>query len=122
MIRKLGNGQYRLYSRKIDSRTGKRRNLGTFSSLAKAQQHERADEHAALELALRVVGREAVGVVDELPETGLRDAPQGFLDRRLGPAAAARVIEPAAEDPTKAWRHATAHRLAHLLGEHTPGL
>jgi hypothetical protein len=29
MIRKLKSGQYRLYSRKIDPKTGKRRNLGT---------------------------------------------------------------------------------------------
>jgi hypothetical protein len=42
MIRKLKSGEYRLYSRKKDRRTGKRRNLGTFSSLKKAKQHERA--------------------------------------------------------------------------------
>jgi len=42
MIRKLKSGEYRLYSRKIDPRTGKRRNLGTFKSLAAAQRHERA--------------------------------------------------------------------------------
>ena len=30
MIRKLRTGEYRLYSRKVDPRTGKRRNLGTF--------------------------------------------------------------------------------------------
>ena len=30
MIRKLKAGQYRLYSRKKDAKTGKRRNLGTF--------------------------------------------------------------------------------------------
>ncbi|HZR08748.1 MAG TPA: hypothetical protein VFA79_09225 [Myxococcales bacterium] len=42
MIRKLPSGQYRLYSRKKDPRTGKRRNLGTFSSLAAARKHERA--------------------------------------------------------------------------------
>lgn len=41
MIRKLASGEYRLYSRKTDPRTGKRRNLGTFGSLEKAQQHER---------------------------------------------------------------------------------
>ena len=41
MIRKLANGEYRLYSRKTDPRTGKRRNLGTFDSREKAQQHER---------------------------------------------------------------------------------
>jgi hypothetical protein len=42
MIRKLASGGYRLYSRKINPRTGRRRNLGTFSSRAKAQRHERA--------------------------------------------------------------------------------
>jgi hypothetical protein len=42
MIRKLKSGQYRLYSRKKDPRTGKRKNLGTFKSLAAAQRHERA--------------------------------------------------------------------------------
>jgi hypothetical protein len=42
MIRKLKSGQYRLYSRKKDPRTGKRRNLGTFKTLAAAKKHERA--------------------------------------------------------------------------------
>jgi hypothetical protein len=42
MIRKLPSGGYRLYSRKKDAKTGKRRNLGTFRSLAAAQRHERA--------------------------------------------------------------------------------
>ena len=41
MIRKLAAGGYRLYSRKKDPRTGKRRNLGTFKSKAAAQKHER---------------------------------------------------------------------------------
>lgn len=41
MIRKLKSGEYRLYSRKKDESTGKRRNLGTFSTREKAQQHER---------------------------------------------------------------------------------
>jgi hypothetical protein len=41
MIRKLASGEYRLYSRKVDPKTGKRRNLGTFDSLSQAQQHER---------------------------------------------------------------------------------
>jgi hypothetical protein len=41
MIRKLKSGQFRLYSRKKDAKTGKRRNLGTFSNLEKAKQHER---------------------------------------------------------------------------------
>jgi hypothetical protein len=42
MIRKLKSGEYRLYSRKKNSKTGKRRNLGTFSSRAAAEKHERA--------------------------------------------------------------------------------
>jgi hypothetical protein len=42
MIRKLKPGKYRLYSRKKDPRTGKRRNLGTFTTLAAAKHHERA--------------------------------------------------------------------------------
>jgi hypothetical protein len=42
MIRKLKSGEYRLYSRKLDPRTGKRRNLGTFDSREKAERHERA--------------------------------------------------------------------------------
>ena len=41
MIRKLRSGEYRLYSRKTDPRTGKRRNLGTFKSRAAAEKHER---------------------------------------------------------------------------------
>ena len=42
MIRKLKDGRYRLYSRKKDAKTGKRRNLGTFSTRAAAQKHEKA--------------------------------------------------------------------------------
>jgi hypothetical protein len=42
MIRKLTSGKYRLYSRKKNPKTGRRRNLGTFSSLQKAKAHERA--------------------------------------------------------------------------------
>jgi len=42
MIRKLKSGQYRLYSRKVDAKTQKRRNLGTFDTRAAAQKHERA--------------------------------------------------------------------------------
>ncbi len=45
MIRKLKSGEYRLYSRKKDPRTGRRRNLGTFSSREKAKQHERAVQY-----------------------------------------------------------------------------
>ena len=45
MIRKLSSGGYRLYSRKKDSKTGKRRNLGTFKSLAAAKKQERAVQY-----------------------------------------------------------------------------
>ena len=45
MIRKLSSGEYRLYSRKVDPRTGKRRNLGTFSTRAAAERHERAVQY-----------------------------------------------------------------------------
>jgi hypothetical protein len=42
MIRKLRSGEYRLYSRKVDPRTRRRRNLGTFKTRAAAKKHERA--------------------------------------------------------------------------------
>ena len=42
MIRKLASGEYRLYSRRINPKTGRRRNLGTFKSHAAALKHERA--------------------------------------------------------------------------------
>jgi len=45
MIRKLKSGEYRLYSRKADRKTGKRRNLGTFKSRAAAEKHERAVQY-----------------------------------------------------------------------------
>jgi hypothetical protein len=45
VIRKLPSGQYRLYSRKVDARTGRRRNLGTFRTRAAAEKHERAVQY-----------------------------------------------------------------------------
>jgi hypothetical protein len=45
MIRKLASGEYRLYSRKTDPKTGKRRNLGTFKSRGAAEKHERAVQY-----------------------------------------------------------------------------
>jgi hypothetical protein len=45
MIRKLPSGQYRLYSRKVSARTGRRRNLGTFATRAAAERHERAVQY-----------------------------------------------------------------------------
>jgi hypothetical protein len=45
MIRKLASGKYRLYSRKKNPKTGRRRNLGTFSSRAAAMKHEKAVQY-----------------------------------------------------------------------------
>jgi hypothetical protein len=45
MIRKLKSGEYRLYSRKKNPKTGRRRNLGTFYSRAAAEKHERAVQY-----------------------------------------------------------------------------
>jgi len=45
VIRKLKSGEYRLYSRKQDPKTGKRRNLGTFKTLAAAKEHEKAVQY-----------------------------------------------------------------------------
>jgi hypothetical protein len=42
VIRKIKSGEYRLYSRKVNPKTGKRRNLGTFPTRAAAERHERA--------------------------------------------------------------------------------
>jgi hypothetical protein len=45
MIRKLSSGKYRLYSRKRNPKTGRRRNLGTFSTRTAALEHERAVQY-----------------------------------------------------------------------------
>ncbi|MGA2816183.1 MAG: hypothetical protein ABSE67_07775 [Xanthobacteraceae bacterium] len=45
MIRKLPSGKYRLYSRKKNPKTDRRGNLGTFSSRAAAERHERAVQY-----------------------------------------------------------------------------
>ncbi len=44
MIRKLKSGKYRL-SRKVDPRTGKRKNLGTFGTREAAEKHERTIQY-----------------------------------------------------------------------------
>jgi len=41
MIRKISTGEYRLYSRKVNPQTKRRRNLGTFKTRAAAVKHER---------------------------------------------------------------------------------
>jgi len=45
MIRKLKTGKYRIYSRKVDPKTQKRKNLGTFDSLEDAKKHEQAIQY-----------------------------------------------------------------------------
>jgi len=49
MIRKLASGKYRLYSRKVDAKPGKkpgkRKNLGTFDTREAAEKHERAVQY-----------------------------------------------------------------------------
>jgi hypothetical protein len=45
MISKLKSGGYRLYSRKKNPKTGKRRNLGTFKTRPEAEKHERAVQY-----------------------------------------------------------------------------
>jgi hypothetical protein len=45
MIRKLKSGQYRLYSKKKDPKTGKRKNLGTFETREAAEKHEQAIQY-----------------------------------------------------------------------------
>jgi hypothetical protein len=45
MIRKLTTGKYRLYSRKKNPKTGRRRNLGTFATRAAAEKDERAVQY-----------------------------------------------------------------------------
>ena len=45
MIRKLSTGKFRLYSKTKDPKSGKRRNLGTYSTRAAAEKHERAVQY-----------------------------------------------------------------------------
>jgi hypothetical protein len=45
MIRKLKSGEFRLYSRKKDPKTNKRKNLGTFKSRPAAEKHEKAVQY-----------------------------------------------------------------------------
>ncbi len=42
MIKRVKSGGFRLYSRKKNPKTGKRRNLGTFKSRGAAEKHEKA--------------------------------------------------------------------------------
>lgn len=45
MIRKIKSGDFRIYSRHADKKTGKRKNLGTFSTREGAEKHEQAIQY-----------------------------------------------------------------------------
>ena len=45
MIRKLKSGEFRIYSWHQDPKTGRRKNLGTFPTREKAQEHEKAIQY-----------------------------------------------------------------------------
>ena len=45
MIRELSSGEFRLYSRKLNPKTGRRRNLGTFKTRQAAEKHEKAVQY-----------------------------------------------------------------------------
>lgn len=62
MIRKLASGEYRLYSRKTDPKTGRRRNLGTFPTREKAEQHEREVQYFKRRGTVRGAAQGAVSV------------------------------------------------------------
>jgi len=70
MIRKLRSGEYRLYSRRVDRKSGRRRNLGTFKSRKAAEKHERASSFSntgeAFDFLSRVIRRSALNSVDDL--------------------------------------------------------
>ena len=72
MIRKLKSGGYRLYSRKKD-KSGKRKNLGTFKSLAAAKKHERSSVLQARRLTVAIASGERL--------TGARLSPPRQLPR-----------------------------------------
>ena len=60
MIRKLTSGEYRIYSRKKSPKTNRRKNLGTFKTLAAAKKHERAIQYFK-----RQGWHKGEGVIDE---------------------------------------------------------
>ena len=73
VIRKLPNGCYRLYSRKPNPKTGKRRNLGTFKTRAAAGKHEQAVQYFKRARLARLTCRPMVGIhrpeVGNMPDT-----------------------------------------------------
>ena len=61
MIRKLKSGAFRLYSRKPDPKTGRRRNLGTFKTRAAAEKHEHAVQFFKRRIVTRFSQSEGAG-------------------------------------------------------------
>ncbi len=55
MIRRLKSGSYRLYSRKKNPKTGKRRNLGTCKTRAAAKKHEKAVQWCSISSVAELV-------------------------------------------------------------------
>src|SRR5207244_1393439 len=78
MIRKLGSGQYRLYLRKKNPQTGKRRNLGTFTTPAAARKDERGVQYFK---------RHEMGAGDSGPPGGHKMAKKKSGRRRYSPSA-----------------------------------
>ena len=77
MIRKLRSGEYRIYSRKKNPKTNKRRNLGTFSTLAAAKKHEQEIQYFKRhwkKILNKKIGRKPANLLHLLPLTDLRDS------------------------------------------------
>ena len=72
MIRKLKSGEYRLYSRKVDPKTNKRKNLGTFKTREAAEKHEREVQYFK-------------GPLSSIDEHGRPTASRGMSTRRRTP-------------------------------------
>jgi hypothetical protein len=70
MIRKLRSGKYRLYSRKVDPQTGRRRNLGHLLDASRSPTAR---------------ARRAVLQAAELSQLFLGAMPQLFLGVNVGP-------------------------------------
>ena len=71
MIRKLKSGEYRLYSRKTDPKTGKRRNLGTFDSREAAEKHVCAPQEQGDGTGKAEQGQSKVHLVSRSPSAAL---------------------------------------------------
>ena len=84
MIRKLRSGQYRLYSRKIDARTGKHRNLFLHTKLTLP-----ASGGSAADYDVSPDGKEICFVSDSAKELGM----DNNLDLFIMPTVLARVKE-----------------------------